>query len=106
MHDLAPRIAAILSKYALNPALRIEARARLSELAIDRLDLPMIVLDIEDDLDVHIALDDEIESAATVADLIELVGDRMAASAADLSRRAAAPRIKRTWLSTDATHVA
>ena len=100
--ELTPGIVAILRKYTHNRAALGRSRATLTELAIDRLDLPMIVLDIEDAFNAHIRCDDEIEGVTTVQDLVACIAARLEANARQQRLRASSPRIKRTWLSTDA----
>ena len=102
MPELTPGIVAILRKYTQNPAALGRCRATLTELAIDRLDLPMIVLDIEDAFNAHIRCDDEIEGVTTVQDLVACIAARLEANALQQRLRASAPRIRRTWLSTGA----
>lgn len=102
MQDPAPGIISVLLKYMNAPAARVETSTQLSDLDIDRLDLPMIVLDIEDAFDVHIRHDTEIEDCVTVRDLVVCVAACLDAKAQELHRRASIPRTKRTWLSTEA----
>ena len=102
MHELTPRIIAILARYTRVPAAVISSAMTFRELEIDRLDLPMIVLDIEDACNVHIRYDDEIEAIASVGDLVACTATRISAHASQLQQRAAAPRVRRSWVSTEA----
>jgi acyl carrier protein len=102
MSELAPRIIAILRAYADDPIVQIGSATRLGALEIDRLDLPMVILDIEDACNIHIGFDDEIEDVATVGDFVHCISLRVAAKTSSLRQLAATPRIKRSWLSTSA----
>ncbi len=102
MHQLMPRTIEVLRKYARDSSAPIEGATTLASLEIDRLDLPMVVLDIEDVFDVHVRYDDDIEACVHVEDLVALVSSRMAAKRAEQRIRASAPRIRRSWLSTQA----
>ena len=65
MHPIAPKIATILQKYMLTPHMPVNATTMLSDLAIDGLNMPMIVLDIEEVFDVQIAYSDETDLTLT-----------------------------------------
>jgi acyl carrier protein len=99
MTDLTPRIAAILAQYTCGTAGPITGCTALSDLQIDLLDLPMIILDVEDAFNVHIRYDDGVEDFATVSDLVACVASHLAAKALP---RTSAPRVKRLWTSTGA----
>ncbi|MBK9079046.1 MAG: hypothetical protein WBP38_02670 [Hyphomicrobium sp.] len=101
MIPLAPKIMTILQKYMLEPHTAISATTALRDLAIDGLDLPMIVLDIEDEFEVQIAYCDETDQTLTVGRLIALVAVGLAAKR-EQAMRPAARRPKRTWMSTGA----
>jgi len=102
MNDLMPKTILILRTYMRDPAARVDGATTLAALEIDRLDLPMVVLDIEDAFDIHLGYDEDIEDCVTVADLVANLGARRDAKLAEHRIRAAAPRVRRTWLSTDA----
>ncbi len=102
MHDLTPRIVAILKKFMRDPAARVAGPTTLAELEIDLLDLPMIVLDIEDTFDLHIGDDDEIDGAITVDRLAARVAAYLEAKALQPPRRTTVPRSKGSWISTGA----
>ena len=75
----------------------------LSALEIDRLDVPMIFVDIEDTFDVAIDFQDEIEGLATIRCLISCVAASVTAKALEAEARKSAPRKKGGWMSTGAT---
>lgn len=102
MTELTPKTIEILRTYMRDPVTRIDETTTLAALEIDRLDLPMVVLDIEDAFDLHLGYDEDIEECVTVADLVANLGARREAKLAADRIRASAPRVKRTWLSTDA----
>lgn len=102
MQNLSSKIVAILAAYTGRPAAEVEASASFMDLGIDRLDLPMIVVDIEDGLDIHVRFDDEVEAVASVGQLVACVEARIEAQAAWMRRRAATPRVKQSWISTTA----
>jgi acyl carrier protein len=99
MHDLTPRLVAILQKYMRDPAVRVAGSMALSELDIDLFDLPLIYLDVEDAFDVHIGPGDELEEPVTVGDLVTRVTSCLAARALP---RVRIPRRKGSWMSTGA----
>jgi len=102
MPDLKPRIAALLKKYMRDPSARMAGSITLVELEIDFLDLPMIVLDIEDAFDLHFRDDDEIDGAITVDRLAARVAAHLEAKALRPSRRTTVPPSKGGWMSTGA----
>jgi hypothetical protein len=87
---------AILRNYALCGA-ALRRATTLQEAGIDRLDLPMIALDIEDAFDVHFGPVDD--SLVTVGDLIARLNDCLAAKA---TPRVRLPRRRGSWMSTSA----
>jgi hypothetical protein len=87
---------AILRNYALSGA-PLRRTTTLREAGIDRLDLPMIALDIEDAFDVHFGPVDD--SLVTVGDLIDRLNERLAAKATPRLRQ---PRRRSSWMSTSA----
>jgi acyl carrier protein len=102
MPDLTPRIIAILEKYMRDPPARVAGSTTLAELGIDLLDLPMIVLDIEDAFDIDIGDSDEIDGLATVEHFATRVAFRLRARATLPRRRTTVPRSKGSWMSTGA----
>ena len=102
MPELKPRIVAILKKYMRDPTTWVDSRTTLSELWIDRLDLPMIFLDIEEIFDVQIDYLDEIEGLATIGSLVDCVASALAAKALQHHLRRSTPRKKGNWMSTGA----
>jgi hypothetical protein len=96
MSDLTMQLHAILRNYALVHA-PLGRTTTLQEAGIDRLDLPMIALDIEDAFDVHFGPVDD--SLATVGDLIDRLNVRLAAKAMPRARPA---RRRSSWMSTSA----
>lgn len=101
MPELTPKIVTILKKYMRDPAAWVGNNTRLSELGIDRLDLPMIFLDVEDALGVQVDYHDESEDFATVGGLVGHVLSSLKARA--LQPRPRKPRRKSNWMSTSAT---
>lgn len=101
MHDLAPKIIAILQKYTHEKHAAIDAASPLSALEIDELDLPMIFLDIEDAFDVQISYAVEADANLTVGSLLVCVADRME-SKRHARTQPVVRRPKRSWISTSA----
>jgi acyl carrier protein len=102
MNEMTSKTILMLRNYMRDPATRVAGTTTLAALEIDRLDLPMVVLDIEDAFDIHVGYDEDIDECVTVADLVASLGARREAKLAEHRIRASAPRVKRTWLSTDA----
>jgi acyl carrier protein len=102
MQELTPQIIAILQKYMGNPAARVGSSTTLDELAIDRLDLPMIFLDVEGVFDVQIEYHDDIENLATIGCLVTCVASSLETKALQADARKSAPRKRSTWVSTRA----
>ena len=100
MPEPTPRLIAILELYMRDAGNPVSNCTSLSDLEIDLLDLPMIVLDIEDAFDVQIRYDEEIEGFTTVGDLVACVTVHLEAKAA--GPRRSTPRSKRPWMSTGA----
>ncbi len=98
MHDPAPRIIAILAQYMRDPGDPVAMGSPLSDLEIDQLDLPMIILDVEDVFAIQIPYDEEIEGFTTVGELVARVRSHLEAKAA--RPLMAAPRKKKPWMST------
>jgi acyl carrier protein len=99
MHDMTPRVIAILRNYMRDPTAGVAGSMALNDLAIDLLDLPLIYLDLEDAFDVDIDRADELEQSATVDDVVARVAARLAAKALPRPRIA---RRKVGWMSTGA----
>ena len=98
MQDPTARITSILSQYSRDLGFPIASWTRFSELGIDRLDLPMIVLDIEDAFGIQIRYSEEMDGFASVGDLVTCVRAHVAAKGAR-ARSPSAPRSKRPWMS-------
>ncbi len=99
MPDVTSTIINILKPYVRDPSLHIDSLTTLRELEIDRMDLPMISLDIEDAFRVQIQYDEEIEDQATVHALAASVEVLLEAKA---KQPPPSPRVKSNWLSTGA----
>ena len=97
MQDPTSRITTILTQYTRDLGYPIASWTRFSDLGIDRLDLPMIVLDIEDSFAIQIRYDEEMDGFASVGDLISCVKAHLASKG--LGARPSAPRSKRPWMS-------
>jgi hypothetical protein len=96
MPDQTLKLHAIVRNYAhCNAPLR--RATTLREAGIDRLDLPMIALDIEDAFDVHFGSVDD--SLIAVGDLIDRLQSCLAAKAMPRVRQ---PRRRSSWVSTSA----
>ena len=96
MPDQTILLHAILRNFAHSDA-PIGRKTALAELGIDRLDLPMIALDIEDAFDVHFGPVDD--GLVTVGDLIDRLNVCLAAKAMP---RVRPPRRRSSWMSTSA----
>ena len=91
-------LAAILAKYAGHEILALEAGTTLARLGIDVLDIPVILLDIEDAFSVRAeAVGDD--DPATVGDLLAVITAGLAAKAAPRAH-VQRPRKKGGWMST------
>jgi acyl carrier protein len=101
MHDLAPKIIAILQKYTHETHAAIDAASPLSALEIDELDLPMIFLDIEDAFDVQISYAVEADDNLTVGNLLVCLADCIE-SKRHAHSQPVIRRTKRNWMSTGA----
>jgi acyl carrier protein len=102
MHNLTSKIIAIVATYSANTQVRVGLSTTLSELNIDRLDLPMIFLDVEEACGVQIDYHEDIEDLLTVGGLVSCVASSMEAAAAEARIRKSAPRKRSTWVSTRA----
>ena len=98
MLGLTPRIVATLKNYMRDPTKPVVGTTQLNEIGIDRLDLPMIFLDIEDALGVQVDYHDDGKNLTTVRDLVADVVTSLQARA--MQPRPRAPRRKRNWMST------
>jgi hypothetical protein len=96
MPDQPLQLHAILRNYAHCDA-PLRRATTLREAGIDRLDLPMIALDIEDAFDVHFGPIDD--GLSTVGDLIDRLRRCLAAKAMPRVRQ---PRRRSSWVSTSA----
>lgn len=94
------KIVAILAQYAATRT-PISSSTLLSDLDIDLLDLPMVILDIEDAFHICIRHEDY-ECVATVRELAVCVVATLQRSVREVRQMALTPRVKRTWLSTGA----
>lgn len=99
MPHVTPGLIAILQKYMRDPTARVASSAKLRELGIDLLDLPLICLDVEDAFDVQLGHGDELEELETVHDLVARVTSCLVAKAMPRTR---IPRPKKNWMSTGA----
>jgi acyl carrier protein len=97
MQDPNARIIAILKQYTRDLGFPVASWTRFSELGIDRLDLPLIVLDIEDAFAIQIGYDQQMDGFASVGDLIVCVRAHLATKGTRI--RSSAPRSKRPWMS-------
>ena len=104
MISLIDRIKPVLAAYAPRGDVPIEPATALAALGIDSLDLTMITLDIEDLLDLTIPCPTRLESACTLGDVVACIEAAIADKSARVASRAAAPRIKRSWVDTVAEH--
>ena len=102
MQQLSPRLVSILQKYMRDPAAHVAGAATLTGLEIDHLDLPLILLDVEDAFDVQIPFDDETDAFATVDALTASIAFHLAAKALQPYPRSSVPRSTRSWMSTGA----
>ena len=96
MPDLTMQLHAILRNFAHSDA-PLRRSTTLQEAGIDRLDLPMIALDIEDAFDVHFGPVDD--GLLTVGDLLDRLHDCLAAKALP---RVLQPRRRSSWMSRSA----
>lgn len=99
MPDVTSKIVAILKAYVRDPSAPIKCLMTLSELEIDRMDLPMISLDIEDAVGVQIQYDEQFDTSATIHALVASVEALLEAK---IKRPPPSPRLKSNWLSTGA----
>lgn len=97
MQDPTSRITTILTQYTRDLGYPIASWTRFSDLGIDRLDLPMIVLDIEDSFAIQIRYDEEMDGFTSVGDLVACVRQHLASKGT--RSRPSAPRSKRPWMS-------
>lgn len=101
MHALTPKVIPILRKYMREPSASVTNATALRALDIDDLDLPMILLDIEDTYDVQVSCADATSESLTIGGLIRSVAhsieDKKLARIQPVIRRP-----KRSWVSTAA----
>ena len=100
MSDPTQKIIAILEQYGRNSRDPIASSTALGGLEIDVLDLPMIVLDVEDAFDIHIRYGEEVEGFATVGDLVTCVASHLEAKAS--RPHPSTVRTRRPWTCTHA----
>jgi acyl carrier protein len=99
MHDPALNLTAILRKYMRDPSRPVHSAVALTDLGIDRLDVPLICLDIEDAFDVSIGLGEDLDELVTAGDIAARLAGALAARSAP---RALLARRKSSWMSTGA----
>ena len=85
------------TQYTRDLGFPIASWTRFSDLGIDRLDLPLIVLDIEDAFAIQIRYDEEMDGFTSVGDLVACV--QGAPADQGHARAPSAPRSKRPWMS-------
>lgn len=78
---MRPEIVALLAKRLHLPAAEFGDAVLLVDVGVDSLDRAEIALELDEKYEIEIS-DEEIEAAATVADLVELVTAKAAARAA------------------------
>ena len=100
MQNLTQKIADLLTRYMRDPAVTVNADTVLVEIGIEALDIPMILLDVEDAFDVRIGFDAELDEPLSVAGLLAVVQAGIDAKNAPKVR--SAPRKKSNWMSTSA----
>lgn len=101
MIDPTQNIVKILRQHAHAFRGPIVGSTQLSSLGIDLLDLPMLVLDLEDAFHICIRHDDY-ERVATVRELAACVVINLQKSVREVRQLALTPRVKRNWMSTGA----
>jgi acyl carrier protein len=101
MIDPTQNIVNILCRHT--PGLRgpIVGSAQLSDLGIDLLDLPMLILDLEDAFQICIRYD-EYEQVTTVRELAACVVSNVQRSVREARQMATTSRARRPWTSTGA----
>lgn len=100
MTEMTEKIAVVLQRYMRDPSVSLNAATVLVEVGIDALDLPVILLDLEDVFDVRIGNEAEIDEPVTVGGLVAVVETALAAKNAPKVRTA--PKKKSNWMSTSA----
>ena len=101
MSNPTETIITIIQRYRRAAPLSIGSTTTLRELDIDRLDLPMVLLDIEDAFDIEFQPHSDRESFETVRDLSVFVAARLADKAAR-PRTRVVTRTSGGWMSTGA----
>lgn len=101
MIDPTQNIVKILRQHARGFQKPIVGSTRLSDLEIDLLDLPLLILDLEDAFHVCIR-HEEYERIGTVRELAACVVTNVQKSVREARQLALAPRVKRNWMSTGA----
>lgn len=101
MHALTPKVIPILRKYMREPSASVTNKTALRTLDIDDLDLPMILLDIEDTYDVQVSYADATSESLTIGRLIRTVAHSIEAKKVARTQPVMR-RPKRSWVSTAA----
>lgn len=99
MVDPTQAIVKILFQHTSAPLVSIVGSTQLCDLGIDLLDLPMVILDLEDAFQICIRYD-EYAQVETVRELAACVLSNVQRSVHEVRRLAATPRTKRSWTST------
>lgn len=101
MHALTPKVIPILRKYMREPFAPVTNAMALRALDIDDLDLPMILLDIEETYDVQVSYAYATSESLTIGRLIRSVAHSVEAK--KIARaQPVVRRPKRSWVSTGA----
>lgn len=104
MDDLAAKTLTLLKPYLKRQAATIALDARLIDLGIDRLDLPILALDIEDAFDIDVS-SDEMQRLVTIGAVIDRI--RLALAARRQARKVSACGSRRAdsaWLKASRKH--
>lgn len=101
MIDPTQNIVNILCRHTTALRGPIVGSAQLSDLGIDLLDLPMVILDLEDAFQICIRYD-EYEQVETVRELAACVVSNVQRSVREARKLATTARVKRPWMSTGA----
>lgn len=99
MIDPTQTIVKILFQHVPAHAAPIVGSTPLVDLGIDLLDLPMVILDLEDAFHICIRYDEYIQ-VETVRQLAACVVSNVQKSTREARKLAATPRVKRSWTST------
>lgn len=99
MIDPTQAIVKILFQHTAERLTPIVGSTQLGDLGIDLLDLPLVVLDLEDAFQICIRYD-EYSQVETVRELAACVLSIMQKSVSEVRQMTATPRTKRSWTST------